>query len=297
MEKAELIKKWLDNNLSKEEQIAFEALDDYDHLIKLNDNLKRFKAPTYESENVLNTIFDDKKPKKNTLKTLTFLSKIAAVFVLGFSIYYFSLNNKTNINTLTSEKISSKLPDNSLVTINAMSSISFNKKNWNSKRNVKLKGEAYFKVSKGSKFNVITKNGIVSVLGTEFNVKNRDNTFEVICYEGSVKVTHKNVVKKLLPGDYFKAGLVLKNKIKNTAPTWIKNESTFYSQPFIEVIQEFERQYNVKIKTEKIDTTLLFTGKFIHNDIDIALKTLTLPFNIIFEQNDNIITLKSEDSN
>ena len=43
-----------------------------------------------------------------------------------------------------------------------------------------------------------------------------------------------------------------------------------------------------------MDTSLLFTGKFIHNDIETALKALTLPFNLVSEQNNNTIILKGE---
>ena len=60
---------------------------------------------------------------------------------------------------------------------------------WDKKRRVRLEGEAFFKVAKGSTFTVDTKTGSVKVLGTQFNVKNRIGFFEVVCYEGLVGVT------------------------------------------------------------------------------------------------------------
>ncbi|MFY7669914.1 FecR family protein [Tenacibaculum sp. MEBiC06402] len=294
MEKAELIKKWLDNNLNPEEQKQFEALEDYNELIQLSDKLKQFKAPDYKSDGVLEDILAANKVKKEKLISFNFISKIAAIFIIGLSLLYFFRDNNTNINALAANKVTTKLPDNSEVTINALSSISFNGKTWKDKREVSLKGEAFFKVAKGSKFNVHTNNGTVTVLGTEFNVKNRDNDFEVICYEGSVLVESNNISETLTPGDSFKSGKIFRNNISVSSPSWIHNESVFTSEPFNKVLQEFERQYDVKVKVENMDTSLLFTGKFIHNDIETALKTLTLPFNLVSEQKNKTIILKSE---
>jgi hypothetical protein len=44
MNREELIKKWLDNNLNSEERNAFEKLEDYTELIQLDSALKAFKA-------------------------------------------------------------------------------------------------------------------------------------------------------------------------------------------------------------------------------------------------------------
>ena len=87
--------------------------------------------------------------------------------------------------------------------LNAKSLLAFNKKDWKQEREVELDGEAFFKVAKGSSFNVITKSGTVTVYGTQFNVKQRDNYFEVICYEGLVGVTYNSQETKLKPGDSF----------------------------------------------------------------------------------------------
>ena len=50
--------------------------------------------------------------------------------------------------------------------------------------------------------------------------------------------------------------------------------------PFKEVIQELERQYDVKVDAQEINTTVLFTGEFVNNDLNLALKSITLPLNI-----------------
>jgi transmembrane sensor len=41
---------------------------------------------------------------------------------------------------------------------------------WSKERTLSLEGEAFFEVQKGSKFSVVTSDGIVEVLGTSFDV-------------------------------------------------------------------------------------------------------------------------------
>lgn len=300
MKREDLIKKWLDNELSSEELKAFNALDDFQELTKLSNSMKAFKAPDYNTSEVFTSIkstiaSSQTKPSTNWAKQLL---RIAAIFVISFSIYYYTTTLNTNISTLMAEKTSIELPDASLVNINALTEISYNKKNWNKKRDIKLNGEAYFKVAKGSTFNVETPSGIVSVLGTQFNVKYRKDIFEVICYEGSVNVSFNNTDTILKPGDSFllldgKIITAEKENIKN--PSWVNNVSYFKSMPLNYVLNEFERQYDITIESQQIDTKQVYTGSFVHDNMELALKSITLPLNIAFSKKDqSTIVLKSE---
>ncbi|WP_075340921.1 FecR family protein [Tenacibaculum agarivorans] len=292
MEKSDLIKKWLNYDLNDQELEAFKDLDDHDKLIKINNSLKKFKAEqTIDQGKILDSILSQKKQKQNPIrKIINFSVKIAAVLLVSLGIYkVFIKNDITTIQSDYADKTLAQLPDNSTINLNAVSTISFDKKNWDTKREVNLKGEAFFKVAKGSTFDVITNQGNVRVLGTEFNVKVRDEVFEVVCYEGLVSVSHKNKTVKLSPGDSFRAGNLVKNSTKKTEPSWTSNESEFISEPLINVLKEFERQYNIEIITNTIDTKQLFTGKFVHNDLDLALKSITLPLNVNYSKSGNKI--------
>lgn len=287
MERKELIQKWLDNELSPQEFEAFKKFEDYKELVTLSNNLTRFKAPEYNVEEGLNTALQyiNSSKTKNRSKTnwLRPVLRIAAILAISFSVYYYTTTLDTNITTLAAQKTTIELPDASNVLLNAKSKLAYNKSRWNKHRDVTLEGEAFFKVAKGATFSVKTKNGVVTVLGTEFNVNHRDNYFEVICYEGSVKVTHNNNIVILKPGDSFlkiDGKLIAKEKETSLIPSWINNESYFKSMPFEYVIGEFERQYNVSINPQNIDIKQLFTGSFSHNDIELALKSITLPLNV-----------------
>ncbi|MEJ2113296.1 MAG: FecR family protein [Flavobacteriaceae bacterium] len=300
MKREDLIKKWLDNELNTHELEAFKKLEDYDELISLDTNLQDFKAEDYDTSIELNKLKDTiKVTKVNKLKLIWInpLLRVAAILAICFSVYYYTTSLDTTVSTLASQKTFIELPDASNVSLNAKSFITFNKKKWNDVREVELEGEAFFKVSKGSTFNVITSSGTVTVYGTEFNVKQRDNYFEVICYEGLVGVTYKSQQTKLSPGDSFliiDGKLIAKEKEISTTPSWLHNESQFESLPYIQVIAEFERQYNVKINSDAVDTDQLFTGGFSHNNIDVALKSITLPLHLTYSKINNTITLNRE---
>lgn len=299
MKREELILKWLDNDLSQQEFEAFKALDDYDELVQLSNSLKQFKVPEYSTSEELEVLIHKiKQPTKNSSNWLKPILKIAAILAICFSAYYFTTTLDTTIKTLASEKSSIELPDNSKVKINSLSTIAYNKNSWDSSRDLKLNGEAYFKVEKGSSFSVETDYGKVTVLGTEFNVKQRNNLFEVVCYEGSVRVDYESESKILKPGDNF---LILDGKYIATekestlTPTWINNESYFKSLPFKYVLNEFERQYNLTISSENIDNSVLFTGSFPHNNLEQALQAISIPLNLTYNMQSNHIVLAPRD--
>lgn len=298
MKQEDLIQKWLTNSLNSQEFEDFKQLEDFNELSRLNSALQQFKSQDFESNTELEKLQLALKSKNNRQNNwLKPFLRVAAILAICFGSYYYTTTLDTNINTIIAQKEHVSLPDNSQVVLNAKTSLIFNKKNWNENRNLNLNGEAYFKVAKGSKFTVHTNAGTVSVLGTEFNIKNRDNLFEVICYEGAVKVNYNNTNRVLKPGESF---LILDNKlinkpiIKDTSPFWINNETAFVSIPFSQVIAEFERQYNVTFIVNSIDLNQPFSGSFAHNNIEVALQAITLPFNLKYTKNNNKISLKRE---
>lgn len=297
MEREDLIRKWLDNELDPKELELFRELDDYADLLRISEGVQKFKSDAFDTSKELEKLkqaIEVKNQKRSWLKPL--IAVAAAVAVL-FSVYYSFMLQGTEISTLASQKQEITLPDNSNVSLNALSSLAYNENKWDNQRSVELEGEAFFKVEKGSTFQVKTETGVVTVVGTQFTVKDRDELFEVVCYEGAVRVHHNGQSVLLKEGDrYIKMdGIVAsKTKVMQSNPSWITNISTFKSMPYSAVIAEFERQYGVEISAEDIDSKELFTGSFIHNDIDIALKSITLPLNLEYTRTNRMITLKGE---
>ncbi len=300
MNKEDLIKKWLIGDLTEEELKAFQQLDDYDMHVRISEGAKNFTSSEVYEIADFDTFYSrvNNKNKSSYQKKAwykPFLRLAALVVVLLGVGSLFFLGTLENVETRIGEKVSLELPDASNVTVNSMSELAFNKSTWNKKREVTLKGEAFFKVTNGSTFNVLTDNGRVSVLGTQFNIKSRKGYFEVVCFDGLVNVRYKGYVKNLPAGSTFKVvneSVTTFDSVSDKAPNWINNISSFKSVPFYQVVEEFERQYNVVFSLENIDTSRIFTGGFVHTNLEDGLKSITLPLDLKYNiDSENRITL------
>lgn len=304
MDKEYLIKKWLADELTSAEKEAFEQLDDYKLDKRIIESAKYFKASAIKEPASIESFYSkvNKNKSDNVSKPIqfSFLLKVAAVVTIFFGIGAMLLYTKdTSFQTLANNKINISLPDTSQVTLNSKSEIVFNKYNWSTKREVNLDGEAFFEVAKGETFDVITTGGNIRVLGTKFNVKNRENYFEVKCYEGIVSVTVNGIIKKLHIGETYRKinTKITSSNITGSKPEWINNISSFTSVPYSEVIKEFERQYEVIITLNNIDNNRLFTGGFVHDNLNNGLKTITLPLDVSYTIDaENRITLHEHTS-
>ena len=302
MEKEDYIKKWLEGTLTEKEKALFETTEAYRSLEELSNSLMSFKAPAFDMDagyEGLKARISAKKVRVVTMSWLKPLLKVAAVFVAVAGSYFLFLHDpSTVIKTLAAEKTEITLPDSSFVALNAVSRLAFHKKNWARERRVTLDGEAFFQVAKGSRFDVATSAGTISVLGTAFNVVNRKDYFEVVCYEGSVKVQTAGEIVTLLPKQIFQniddVTATGNQKASNDVPDWRRAESSFESVPFRYVIQEFERQYDVSVTTMNVETEQIFTGTFTHSDLSLALRSIAFPLNLTYQVEGKKIILASD---
>ncbi|OUR93306.1 anti-sigma factor [Flavobacteriales bacterium 34_180_T64] len=290
MEKEYLVEKWLNDDLTPAEMEAFEALDDYQMHVDILEKAKHFKASNYSSASDFQT-FNKNYQSQNTIRKSSWLNpmlRIASVLVVAVAVYFSFFNDDlVQIQTLAGHKTTVELPDLSQVTLNAGSFIAYHKKDWKENRTLELNGEAYFKVAKGKTFDVVTTNGIVTVVGTQFNVKQRLNYFEVKCFEGLVKVSSDTIIRQLYAGDTYRIidGIFLENTTVDVAPKWTTNRSSFSAVPFSEVLSELERQYDIQVVFENNTKMRLFTGGFTHDNINNALNAILQPMNMTYEMN------------
>ncbi|WP_040252414.1 FecR family protein [Psychroserpens mesophilus] len=297
MENEYLIKKWLNNDLTEAEAKAFHALNDAEFYQEIIDEANRFDGATHakvRSFDAIDNLLEAKPSKLNWIKTA---SKIAAILLIGIAIFTFL--RKDNINTfdtVVAQNETITLPDNSIVKLNELSQLEYNASNWNKERTLSLKGEAFFDVEKGKRFDVNTESGKVSVLGTEFNVLSRDSIFKVSCYEGLVQVTYRNENIKLPAGSevVITSGNVHQTTITIAEPYWLKNMSVFENVAIANVINEIEKQFNVDVLIQFNEKDLMFTGAFEHNSLENALKSITKPLNLTYTiQNTNEVIIRN----
>jgi len=213
---------------------------------------------------------------------------IAASLLLIISLAYFKYST-VSYSTSRGQHLSVWLPDGSEVALNACSRIQYPRYWFINSRKVMLNGEAFFKVTKGSTFTVISSlHHRVEVVGTQFNVTARDSIFKVTCYEGKVKVISHSGKSAILSkgnttsivGDSI---IHHQNEVlpASATPAWTTGEFYFETAPLQIVMDELMRQYRVNIITNGFNpATRYYTGYFTNKDLKQALDWVTIPMNL-----------------
>ena len=293
--------KWLNNELTEEELAAFKKSDEYASYERIVGASNSLKAPEFDIDNALEAVKNRRTLNETKVIGLKpfrrFLKVAAAVAVIMIGSYFYLNTLDENFTTQYAQSKEVLLPDSSKIIMNADSELSFSSKKWDKKRNVSLTGEAFFKVAKGKRFTVSTEQGTVAVLGTQFNVENREGFFEVTCFEGLVSVTYKGKETKLPAGTSFMVidgNIVNAEKPNSPMPSWMNKESSFKSIPLKYVLDEFQRQHNVMVETQNIDLDKVFTGTFSNTDTDLALQSISVPSHLKFKLEGNKVLFYAE---
>ena len=210
MNKEQLINKWLDSGLDETQLNEFKKMPEYDTYAKLSERAPLFKDDSFNidleykklsSKLKINEPTQTNSNKSTVRNFINPFLRVAAVVAFGLAVYYMPIyDNMATVKTLADQQTTVALPDASTVSLEKSSSLRFQKRNWDEKRHVNLVGEARFKVAKGSAFDVETWIGKVTVLGTDFKVIQRENFFEIECFEGMVSFDYKGKTVKLPAG-------------------------------------------------------------------------------------------------
>lgn len=178
------------------------------------------------------------------------------------------------------------LPDGSKANLNADSRLTYKPYWWFVSRNLTLNGEAYFEVKKGKRFSVKSDRYNVNVLGTSFNIYSRPGKYSVTCLTGKVSVLTDNKATLLHPDMRLTCSngkLTIQENIN--APQsikWIDNKFVFERVPLVDVVDEIERQFNIRVKTDS-SLKYIYTGNFSRTtEPEEVLEIIGKPFGIKF---------------
>ena len=178
------------------------------------------------------------------------------VFSADLEAQVISIETKNGMHTLHIPRGMNKLlvlPDSSRVWLNAESTLQYPESfDGKKQREVYLKGEGYFEVTKDAEhpFMVKTEALKTQVLGTSFNVRAYSgNDTQVTLLKGSVKVSdrHNNELQ-LKPGEHTD-GQLHKTSVENSTGyrAWTDGQFYFDNVELIEIMRELGRWYNVDI--------------------------------------------------
>ncbi len=300
--------RWLAGELSGSELEEFEKSDAYKTYMAIAEyttDLSFEGAETTLSYESLKQRIDNKSNETPVVKIRPWGQLAVAaslILIVGLSIAYFFNagigSDPTTIFTAQGETKSLILPCKSEVQLNISSSIEYDSTSWKDNRTIEMSGEAYFKVNQGSRFTVNTEHGTIEVLGTEFNIRNRRDLTEIICFEGKVKVTDlKGKSKILMPSEATR--LINGELEENWTPAfveesdWQNGVSSFHESPLNTVIEELENQYKVSVQTEADLEGRIYVGAFPHDNLQQALTLICEPMQLEFTiKSDTLIVIQ-----
>ena len=184
-----------------------------------------------------------------------------------------------------------KLPDGSIVWLNAASSLKYPVSFQNSKnREVQLLGEAYFEISKDRQhpFIVKSRGQQVEVLGTHFNINayHEEPSILTTLLEGSVRLTSVHGAKVLKPGQQ---ATLTAHQLKilpadtRSVTAWKDGYFRFKNESLPSIMRKIARWYNVEVVFEKGLPEDTYSGAVArHDDISRVLEIMEGSNNIHF---------------
>jgi ferric-dicitrate binding protein FerR (iron transport regulator) len=247
------------------------------------------------------------------------LQKAAAILILpllGLSIWLMMDRQPQTaqmiLATAKGEHTHVFLPDGSEVWLNVDSRLEYSTTFSASNRELKLDGEAFFKVAKDKKYPfIVSANDLeVKVVGTEFNVSayKTEPNVSTFLKEGIVELKYfpegkKEQTYRMAPGE--KATIIRDEKsirimevTSGNDTRWTKGELYFENEPMDQVFRKIERWYNVKISYQLDDFTneTLNVNLKDNESIDRLLEIINEAIGINVKQNGNkyVITRSSE---
>lgn len=306
---------------------AEEAFEKHIEKIRNTDGDFHEQYPNYNSET-----HPKKGSKKWWLPVLAFAAVTISVFIFKNNLIFDKAvpvsKIQSQVTTKPGSKTQIKLPDGSVVWLNASSNLTYGEDFGKKFREVNLTGEAFFDVAKDAAHPFIIHTAIVDVkvLGTAFNVRSypNDANTETSVLRGKVEVTVKNREntryylkpneKVIVANSVLTAARSVERKQQDIKPivsiqpltyyrvdssiietSWVENKLVFQeNETFREVALKMERWYGVHISfaDDRVAEYRMY-GSFTNETIKQALDALKIGFNFNYRINkDEIIITK-----
>ena len=196
------------------------------------------------------------------------------------------------------------LPDGSTVYLNRNSEFSYKKNFGKQGRNVKLTGEAFFKISPDvtKPFIIDAGNANVKVVGTSFNVitNNQKSSVEVFVKTGKVLVSDQSGSKtiQLDPGYIGTMNSKTSDKTFNSNPnylSWNTGYLDYSGQKLSVVFKDLKRVYNMDIVAD--DPLILenpWSSPIDNSSRETIIRLICTSFNLSFTKDGNVYHLSKK---
>jgi len=295
---SKLVSKVLAGEASYDEkqQVKQFLLDSKEHTLLFNQlkefwdadvHLKKTGKESFEASVMDQLNFEPEIRKSKYKKLYLRIASIAAIvffsMTCGMAYLYMTEPNKIYTYSAQSMPVEYLLEDGTKVTLNKNSSLTYTSNFGKQRRDVKLTGEAFFKVAKDKNkpFSVEALGTKTEVLGTSFNVSayNKTGNVKTTLIEGKVKFIATNCNQFLKPGEVIafntksKKYEVQKTDTQfNTA--WVSGRFNYNNIRFADFASKLEHIYNLKIdiKDNRISNHIISASFLVEEPLCVILK-------------------------
>ena len=287
--------KWLNNELHAEELEELQNDPAFNTYRQIADESATWKVPALNIDQSYDKLRTSQTKVVRVNWYQSSLFKIAASVLVIFSLALYLIIRDTDTVTYTTSLAESKdirLPDSSYVFLGPNSSLRYDNSSYKETRSIEMSGVAFFDVNKGKQFIVKFDEGQVEVLGTSFEIRSGTHA-SVACYEGRVRVSNADNENVIRAGEEvkLKADGTL-NKLEFPLRKWSKELVRFNSAPLSQVFESLKNDYDIQLTITNIDLDRKFTGAYVKNDLERALKMVCVPMNITYEIDGKSVVLR-----
>lgn len=296
-----LLHKWMEGTLTLEELREFQERPEFGALERIRQETDQWAPPSIDVEEMLQKVLATKTASAET-KVVSMRNRwlipaaiAAAVALIMTFVFWPSPSEPSLFLADATQQPVITLPEGSKVHLNSGSSLKVFEDNFDTERRMILEGEGWFDVEKGNEFRVETSSGTVTVLGTQFNIRDREKTFDVSCQSGKVKVTLSDGQETILEaGDAISVSDGNLNQSESTSerPSWMSGVTRLRGVSLSEVFAELERIYDVRFEVEEVDLETMLTCNFQHEDLSLALSSCLSALSLEFEITDKVVSVR-----
>lgn len=259
-----------------------------------------------------------KRPKKQSRYATVFATAASLLLLIAasFLLYHYSSQTDTDIQLQhqemvysagTDEHKSLTLSDGSVVRLNSNSRLILPQVFRENKREVTLRGEAYFEINSNPEkpFLIHTDHAVIRVLGTSFNVKaSSQNNVQVVVKEGKVSLQENNpsqpqevMLTKNQLGylDIGASEISVEEVPVDNYLSWMTRRLVFDNTPFRRVCTQLERIYDIdcSIRDQQL-SQIYFTANFERESLEKTLGVIANSLDISYQIEGEHIIWKKE---
>lgn len=223
------------------------------------------------------------------------------IFLAGGSwLAYYMITNPSQLQVYSgADIVAVTLPDESVVTLNKHTTLSYPKRFAGNTRHVQLTGEAFFEVTpdKEKPFVIRANDATIRVVGTSFNIKSATDTTEIIVATGIVEVSKKENGVLLHPNE---KAIVRKDRM---APEKQSNTDDLYNYyrtrefvcdgtPLWRLTDVLSEAYDIDIIVADRLKHLPLTATFRNEPLDHILNVIGETFQVQVQRNGQQVIIK-----